>query len=110
MLKHLEDTTMLLRRALHKFVKITCYAIVTRELPRELATQLHRRVAAKVKTGKAPASADALARDAKKKTTSNRHKLFNLSIYKLHALADYASMIWVFGTTDSYSTQVVQRF
>lgn len=34
-------------------------------------------------------------------------KMFNLSTYKLHALGDYVSTIRLFGTTDSYSTQIV---
>lgn len=34
-------------------------------------------------------------------------KLFNLFTYKLHALGDYVSTIRLFGTTDSYSTQIV---
>ena len=30
-----------------------------------------------------------------------------MSTYKLHALGDYVRSIWLFGTTDNYSTQVV---
>ncbi|KAF8228433.1 hypothetical protein L208DRAFT_1291363, partial [Tricholoma matsutake] len=33
-------------------------------------------------------------------------KLFSLFTYKLHALGDYVRTIWLFGTTDSYSTQI----
>ena len=32
---------------------------------------------------------------------------FNMSTYKLHALGDYTTTIWHYGTTDNYSTQVV---
>ncbi|KAF8238280.1 hypothetical protein L208DRAFT_1243225, partial [Tricholoma matsutake] len=39
--------------------------------------------------------------------TKLKKKLFNLFTYKLHALGDYVSMIRLFGTTDSYSTQIV---
>ncbi|KAF8240698.1 hypothetical protein L208DRAFT_1231621, partial [Tricholoma matsutake] len=35
-------------------------------------------------------------------------KVFNLFIYKLHALGDYMQTIHLFGTTDSYSTQIVR--
>jgi hypothetical protein len=35
-------------------------------------------------------------------------KTFNLNTYKYHALADYASTIRAFGTTDSYSTERVR--
>jgi len=34
-------------------------------------------------------------------------KRFNLLTYKIHSLGDYVSMIRKFGTTDSYSTQIV---
>ena len=36
-----------------------------------------------------------------------RKKKLNLSIYKLHSLGDYVRTICMFGTTDSYSTQLV---
>lgn len=35
-------------------------------------------------------------------------KQFNLNTYKFHALGDYVSMIRTFGTTDSFTTQVVR--
>ena len=34
---------------------------------------------------------------------------FNMSMYKLHALGDYIKLIWQFGMTDNYSTQVVSE-
>lgn len=37
-------------------------------------------------------------------------KLLNLGTYKLHALGDYVRTIRLFGTTDSYSTQIVSIF
>ena len=38
---------------------------------------------------------------------SSKKKKLNLNTYKFHALGDYVSTIRLFGTTDSYSTQVV---
>ena len=38
-----------------------------------------------------------------------RPKLFNLNTYKLHALGDYVHTIHMFGTTDSYTTQIVSQ-
>jgi hypothetical protein len=35
-------------------------------------------------------------------------KKLNLSTYKFHALGDYANAIRQYGTTDSYSTQIVR--
>ena len=41
-------------------------------------------------------------------TTGNRHlKVLNLQMYKLHALGDYPAQIRMYGTTDSYLTQLV---
>lgn len=41
--------------------------------------------------------------------TSRRTKVLNLLLYKLHALGDYVACIRMFGTTDSYSTQLVSN-
>ncbi|KAF8221761.1 hypothetical protein L208DRAFT_1326193 [Tricholoma matsutake] len=35
-------------------------------------------------------------------------KVFNLFTYKLHALGDYVQTIHLFGTTDSYSMQIIR--
>ncbi|KAG2740132.1 hypothetical protein P692DRAFT_201842539 [Suillus brevipes Sb2] len=34
-------------------------------------------------------------------------KKFNMNTYKFHAMADYAHLIWLFGTTDSFTLQIV---
>jgi hypothetical protein len=111
-LTHLEDTTTLLGQILRKFVRVTCGAFVTRELLREQAARSRRRAAAAAKKAKRPAK----ARDQKssnsitatKAPTSSKRKYFNLCRYKVHALGDYAKTIRLFGTSDSYSTQVVR--
>lgn len=41
---------------------------------------------------------------------SLRPKSFNILMYKFHALRDYTRTIKLFGTTDSYTTQVVRLF
>ena len=38
---------------------------------------------------------------------SSKKKMLNLNTYKFHALGDYVATIRLFGTTDSYSTQIV---
>ena len=38
---------------------------------------------------------------------SSKKKTLNLNTYKFHALGDYVATIRLFGTTDSYSTQLV---
>jgi hypothetical protein len=40
--------------------------------------------------------------------SGKRRKTFNLLTSKLHALGDYVETIKAFGTTDSYSTQIVR--
>ncbi len=42
--------------------------------------------------------------------SGKRQKTFNLTTYKLHSLGDYVVAIKTFGTTDSYSTQIVSVF
>ena len=42
-----------------------------------------------------------------RKGGSSKKKTLNLNTYKFHALGDYVATIRLFGTTDSYSTQVV---
>jgi hypothetical protein len=69
----------------------------TVELPRETAAREHRK---NKKTTSHTGS-------EKKALVQPKVKLFNLLIYKLHALGDYVQTIKLFGTTDSYSTQIV---
>jgi len=40
-------------------------------------------------------------------TCGAQPKSFNLATYKFHALGDYVRNIRLFGTTDSYTTQLV---
>lgn len=59
-----------------------------------------------------PVSTDTTSQTAEKRKRSpapkKRKKFFNLSTYTYHALGDYANTIRQFGTTDSYSTQLVR--
>jgi len=43
----------------------------------------------------------------RKGARSSKTKKLNLNTYKFHALGDYVATIRLFGTTDSYSTQLV---
>jgi hypothetical protein len=98
---HSDETLALLEKSLRrlgaqlrKFSKITCSAFRTFELPGETAAR-HRN---KNHTSESQPSM---------KAAGPRPKLFNLFTYKMHALGDYMQSIKVFGTTDSYTTQVV---
>lgn len=53
-------------------------------------------------SNKTPASRPSTSEDPK-------DKFLNLLTYKIHALGDYVQTIWLFGTTDSYSTQIVKH-
>ena len=102
---HTDDTLALLDQALRRlgtqvrlFQKVTCLAFKTKELPQE-SMQRQRRELAEIQSGRRqkPARSAALP------------KSFNINTYKFHALGDYCQMIRKFGTTDSYSTQIVSR-
>lgn len=57
--------------------------------------------------GSAPTAAGASTAEMNASTPSARVRILNLFTYKLHALGDYVRTIRLFGTTDSYSTQIV---
>ena len=98
-----EDTLALLDQALrqlgmqvHQFQKETCAAFETKELPQE-STRRQRRELAEMQSScrKMPVRSSPLPIS------------FNINTYKFHALGDYTQVIKSFGTTDSYSTQIV---
>lgn len=96
---HTDDSLDLLSRAtrclgqqLRKFRDSTCSAFRTMELPREIAAR-QKKSSNSADAGTGPSGA--------------RPKAFNIQTYKLHALGDYVSSIKMFGTTDSYTTQIV---
>ncbi|KIK11502.1 hypothetical protein PISMIDRAFT_122575, partial [Pisolithus microcarpus 441] len=100
-LKSLKYTTRLLGQQLRKFQAFTCASFQTTELPSKTAARNRRR--------------EAKFESQKGESTSTSHpgtrqlKTFNLSTYKIHALGDYVDTIRMFGTTDSYSTQMVSQ-
>jgi hypothetical protein len=98
----LGSVTTTLGRLLRRFKRVLCPQFATKELPSEAAAR-GRRQAKKAAQGKGKGKATT-ARAAPK------IKEYNLETYKLHGLGDYPVYVpWV-GTTESYSTQPVQRF
>ncbi|KAG1808227.1 uncharacterized protein BJ212DRAFT_1485167 [Suillus subaureus] len=83
-----------LGKQLRKFQQFTCLAFQTVELPHEVAAHQRRHEANLKSTNGGTRSLGAHPRT------------FNLSTYKLHALGDYVGSIRLFGTTDSYMTQI----
>ncbi|KAG1817684.1 uncharacterized protein BJ212DRAFT_1270116, partial [Suillus subaureus] len=95
MVTFLEDTFKNLSWMLQKFQCDTCATFNTMELPKE-KTARQRRFAQQ--SGTNVTSAD---------SSRPRAKKFNLNTYKFHVMADYARSIRFFGTTDSFTTQMV---
>jgi hypothetical protein len=92
----LEETFKKLAQKLRKFQRDTCSAFKTTELPKEKAAR-HRRLAQRSETNTTPSE-----------SSGARLKSFNLSTYKFHAMGDYVRTIRLFGSTDSFTTQMVR--
>jgi hypothetical protein len=103
-LKYLGKATTIIGQELRSFRDWTQAGFVCKELPRETAARSRRREKKVAKT-------DSRAVNPKKSLPVGlkpKGKIFNLGVYKLHALGDYVENIRLFGTTDSYSTQIVK--
>lgn len=94
-IRFLEESFKKLSRTLRKFRDDTCAAFVTLELPKEKAAR--QRKAAQRST------VDGTILES----NGPRTKRFNLATYKFHAMGDYVRTIRLFGTTDSFTTQIV---
>ncbi|KIM65881.1 hypothetical protein SCLCIDRAFT_22423 [Scleroderma citrinum Foug A] len=85
----LEQSLRMLTMQLRQFVEVTCVAFQTKELPSEAAARRWQQGQARTEN-----------------QSGLRTKTFNMLTYKVHALGDYVQTIRLFGTTDSYSTQI----
>ena len=99
-LKVLDNVTVLFAKALRHFKEVACPCFNTVETDREYNA---RRRGAERRMSRQQANTEQLPG-----TSGRRYKTFNLPTSKLHALGDYVETIKVFGTTDSYSTQIVR--
>ncbi|KIK92915.1 hypothetical protein PAXRUDRAFT_790802 [Paxillus rubicundulus Ve08.2h10] len=93
-LNHLESAYKNLCQKLRLFSKKMCAEYHTTELPKEKTARLR-------KQGQAQADSNISSG-----TSGPRTKAFNMRTYKFHALGDYVRSIRLFGTTDSYTTQI----
>lgn len=100
---HTEDSLDLLKQSLRmlsdqirQFVEVTCVAFQTKELPSE-ASARQRQQQTQAENRGVNAS----------RSSGPRPKSFNILTYKFHALGDYVQTIQLFGTTDSYTMQIV---
>ena len=101
-LKVLDNVTALFARALRHFKEVTCPCFNTIETDREYNA---RRRGAERRMSRQQANT---VTEQLPGASGKRPKTFNLLTSKLHALGDYVETIKVFGTTDSYSTQIVR--
>ena len=92
----LDESTKAFGKEIRRFQSHTCSFFDTRELPQEEAARSRRQKKKKVSINLPNPS-----------PAGTKKKLFNLILIKLHALGDYIKTIKTFGTTDSYSTQLV---
>jgi hypothetical protein len=98
-LKILDDITIHIGIQFRAFTDKTCPAFDTRELAREKRAREHRQQKKAKDSNSISGSAPG--------PSQSRAKKLNIQIYKFHALGDYASTICMYGTTDSYSTELV---
>jgi hypothetical protein len=109
-LTQMEKVTSILGRQLRDFCNITCKAFRTTELPKEAEARARKETHRQAKHAPKPSSEAPPAEKPPKATAvpkGKKAKTLNLFVYKLHALGDYTATIRLFGTTDSYSTQIV---
>jgi hypothetical protein len=106
-IRALEDSMTHLGQMLRKFQSTTYNTYHTYELPSE-AARGRRTAATRAKMHHDdPSKAAQNPMKAKKQRVQ---KVFNLSTYKVHALGNYAQAIWLFGTTDGFTTRVVSNY
>ena len=96
-LKMFELVGTTLCQALRNFATETCPKYSTKELPREAHARQSRQ-REQENRGKGT---------RKRKKIAPKIKHFNLATFKIHCIPDYVSAIRKYGTTDSYSTQIV---
>jgi hypothetical protein len=94
------SSTKSLTAAVRRFLKETCSAYLTQELPKETAARGRRTAALAAK--------EKNLRSKGKAKLGSKIKRLNLATYKYHALADYPDTIQRFGPTDNYNTQIVR--
>lgn len=100
-LNHFDNSTTRLGKILRKFYRDVCTKFHTFDLPQESAARARRR-------GQRAGKGKQKENDPRSRGSARKQRTFNMSTYKLHALGDYVKSIWLFGTTDNYTTRVVR--
>ncbi len=99
-LNSLDALTQELGGLMRQFRDTTCRDFSTVELPQESATRRRNRASNSSMQSSGPTNSNS-------STNERRVKTLNLSSVKFHFMGDYTAHIRHFGTTDSYSTQLV---
>ncbi|KIM41097.1 hypothetical protein M413DRAFT_72368 [Hebeloma cylindrosporum] len=127
----LDELTTEFGKLIRQFRDLSCTQFKTVELPRETAARKRKQTRKQAATHDAPQSGQPASNSATNpseavsgitqnstsatvgsephapKKSGTRAKVLNLFTVKLHFLGDYVRHIRLFGTTDSYSTQLV---
>lgn len=102
--------TRSLGQQLRKFMTKTSTRYATKETPKETAARYRHKVTRAAKKAKESSATYSTAPQRPSSPDNEpKKKIFNLFTYKAHALGDYLKTIPQFGTTDSYSTQIVSK-
>ncbi|KAF8238212.1 hypothetical protein L208DRAFT_1243269, partial [Tricholoma matsutake] len=96
-LQALDSSTTQLSSILQQFQSVMCAAYMTHELTSEEVAREWRKLHQLQNKGLTAMRPNLKANQCK----------FNLATYKTHSLGDYIKAIQMYGTTDSYSTQLV---
>lgn len=116
----LESVTIQLGNLLRNFQSKTCTAYATHELKREMAARI-RKATKGYSAGKLTTTGPNIknteighptnkkVNNKTKKDMKRQYKTLNLNTYKDHSLGDYVETIRQYGTTDSYSTELVRK-
>jgi hypothetical protein len=94
----MDGVTTALGTEFRDFQMKVCPAYATRELKREEEARKRRQIRTDTSRQATPHFAG---------NNGRTRKIFNVETYKFHALGDYVETIRRYGTTDSYSTELV---
>ena len=115
----LEDLTVKFGKLMCQFRDLTCSQFQMVELPQEEANRCRRQTKQQATTSSsAPPTSNLLSetppsghsRPQPSSGSGQKANRFNLFTIKFHFLGDYVHHIRLFGTTDSFSTQLVCNF
>ena len=103
-IRNLKNSTTQLGNMLRSFQQDICSQYQTFDLPSEEAARTRRKAAAAKKDGVAAKKGKGSAAGSRKPWK------FNLNTFKTHVLGGYAKAIQLFGSPDSYNSQLVSKF